>query len=311
MAEQRRSKNAKLLAAGAAACLILSGCSPKQIDEERKQPAVIVSRGAITASLNRYIESGSSEPFEQFSFTGMFARYDLEDSLVVESLLNKGPQGVDLSLDTCTLPAPVIDEYGQRDFNGATSIELLDAGDLSVSFGGARKAVPTRTFPDLLKVIVGVIYTADETQGVAFQPGEIYNLHATGSDEIAQFDTVLEAPEDLGEIKVNGATLDEETPLIDRGRELDISWEGDEYGDEVVAVLSWISMGSPWSIVCRLKDDGLFAVPAQITAGLPDPINSSDEELTLSRIRQVTFRSNGLSTGTFRFVISTNFPVKF
>ena len=310
MAVKRRSAAVGLWVAGAAACLLLTECAQKSADQEGK-PSVIVSRGAITASLNRYIESGSDEPFEQFSLTGMFARYDLEESLVVESLLNTRTPGVDLSLDTCTLAAPVIDEYRQREIKVDTSIELLDAGDLSVVYSGARKAVPTRTFPDLLKVIVGVIYTADETQGVMFQPGEIYNLHTTGSDDIAPFDTVLEAPEDLGEIKVNGATLDEETPLVERGKELEITWEGDEYGDEVVAVMSWISMGSPWSITCRLRDDGLFVMPPQITGGLPDSLTSSDEELTLSRIRQVTFRSKGLSTGVFRFVISTNFPVRF
>ena len=44
---------------------------------------------------------------------------------------------------------------------------------------------------------------------------------------------------------------------------------------------------------------------------LPDPLTCSDQELTLSRVRQVAFRSSGMATGAFQFLISTYFPVTF
>ena len=33
--------------------------------------------------------------------------------------------------------------------------------------------------------------------------------------------------------------------------------------------------------------------------------------MTLTRVRQVSFRSDGLNSGTFAFVVSNSFPVKF
>jgi hypothetical protein len=162
-----------------------------------------------------------------------------------------------------------------------------------------------------LKVIDGVIYTADESQGVQFVPGETYTFYATGTDDVSPFEVVLEAPNDLGDIKLDGVQPDEQTPQITRGQDLAISWEGAGWGDEVIATLSWIGMGLPWAMTCRMRDDGLFVVPGQLIEGLHDSLAASDEEMTLARVRQVSFRSDGLNSGAFAFVVSNSFPVKF
>ncbi|MCP4603082.1 MAG: hypothetical protein GY847_21630 [Proteobacteria bacterium] len=274
-------------------------------------PPMMISRGNITASLNRYIETSSNSPFEQFGFMGMFARYDVDKTATANILLNDRAAEIDLALDTCTMPSPVLHETHLHEPRGKTAIELLDVGDLTVSFNRLSKPVPTRTFPDLLKFIVGVIYSADETQGVLFRPGETYALRATGTDEVAPFQVILDAPEDLGDVKVEGVTPGEQVPFIRRDEEVELIWEGDGYGDEVIATLNWTSMGAPWSMTCRMRDDGLFVVPSVFTAGLPDPLTCSDHELTLSRIRQVAFRTDGLSSGSFKFIVSINFPVAF
>ena len=174
-----------------------------------------------------------------------------------------------------------------------------------------KKPIPTRTFPDLLKVIVGVIYTADETQGVVFSPGETYELQATGTDEVTAFQVALEAPEDLGDIKVDGMKPGDQPLIVRQGQEIELAWEGDSYGDEVVATLSWMSMGAPWSMTCRMRDDGLFVISETYLARMPDPLTCSDGEFTITRVRQVAFRSEDLSSGSFQFAVSTNFPVAF
>jgi hypothetical protein len=156
-----------------------------------------------------------------------------------------------------------------------------------------------------------VIYSADQALGVQFEPGETYTVHASGTDEVAPFEVVLEAPDDLGEVKVDGVQPSEQTPVIRRGDELELAWDGAGYGDEVVATLSFARMGLPWSMTCRMRDDGLFVVPEQITRGLYAPFGSGDVELMLSRVRQVAFRASGLSSGAFSFVVSTNFLVEF
>jgi hypothetical protein len=286
------------------------------VPQVKPAPPVTVSRGQIIASINRYIEPKSDEPFEQFGINGVFARYDIEKEHMVERLLGTRIPEPGLQLDTCSSPTPVLGVPVRRavmhdDTTVETAIELIDVGDLSVEYIGEPRAIPTRTFPDLLKVIDGVIYTADESQGIHFVPGEAYTFHATGTDDVSPFEVVLEAPNDLGEVKLDGIQPDEQTPQINRGQDLAISWEGAGWGDEVIATLSWIGMGLPWSMTCRMRDDGLFVIPGQLIEGLHDPLAASDEEMTLARVRQVSFRSDGLHSGVFAFVVSNSFPVKF
>jgi len=292
------------------------GCPRDPAPQVKPAPPVTVSRGQITAGINRYIDAKSDEPFEQFGINGVFTRYDVEKEHLVERLLGSRIPELDLPPDTCSTPTPVLGVPVRRvamqdDTKVETAIELIDVGDLSVEYVGEPRAIPTRTFPDLLKVIDGVIYTADEGQGVRFVPGETYTFHATGTDDVAPFEVVLEAPNDLGEVKVDGVRPGEQTPQIPRGRDLALVWEGAGWGDEVIATLSWMGMGLPWSMTCRMRDDGLFVVPGQLTEGLHDPLAASDEEMTLARVRQVSFRSDGLNSGAFAFVVSNSFPVKF
>jgi hypothetical protein len=273
-------------------------------------PAV-VSRGLITASFNRYIDTASDSPFEQFSLMGVFVRHEIEQSYTARSLFDSALSDLDLALDRCTMPSRVLDGTSEPATGGGTPIELLDVGDLSLSVDSKARLIPTRTFPDLLKVIVGVIYMADDTQEVVFRPGKTFDLQASGADAIAPFRVALEAPLDLGEIKIDGAIPGEQVPVVRRGEDVEITWEGDSYGDEVVATLGWMSMGAPWSMTCRMRDDGLFVLPASHTASLPDPLTCSDQDLTITRIRQVAFFSKGLSSGSFVFLVSTYFPVAF
>ncbi len=289
---------------------LLSGC-PREPKPRETASSIWTSKGIITASLNRHIEVGSAEPFEQFSLIGLFLRYDAEEDPMIVDLFELGAPSLELGLDRCSEPRPVLSEYRKRhSSSGQTAVELLDVGDLTVSVGRDKKLVPTRTFPDLLNVVVGVIYTIDDGQGIDYLPGETYSLHATGTEEVSPFDVVLEAPEDLGDIKVEGAAVSDEVPFITRGDGVALTWEGAEAGDEIIATLSWTKMGAPWSMTCLMRDDGFFVIPASRTRLLPT-LTSSDEELTLMRVRQGSFRSTGLSTGSFSFEISTHFPVKF
>lgn len=291
--------------------LLGSGCPRAQPEQEAPAPAVLVSRGMVAATLNRYVDSTLDEPFEQFGVTGTFAQYDLEREDLVDRLLGARAPDPDLALDSCSTPAPVLSSRERRPLGGETAITLIDVGDLSVKVGGERHPVPTRTFPDLLKVIDGVIYSADQSQGVRYEPGETYAFHASGTDEVSPFEVVLEAPDDLGEIKVDGVQPSEQVPVIRRAGDLELVWEGAGYGDEVIATLSWNRMSLPWSFTCRMRDDGLFVVPEQITRSLYAPLGGSDVEMSLTRVRQVAFRSRGLSSGAFSFVVSTNFLVEF
>ncbi|MCP4196999.1 MAG: hypothetical protein GY762_07590 [Proteobacteria bacterium] len=290
---------------------IAVSCSDQEADQASPSRPMMVSRGIITASFNRYIETSLSDPLEQFSLIGMFVRHDVEETYAVESLFDFQMADVNLALDTCTMPARVLPNSTAHGPQSETTIELLDIGDLALRVNKEKMPIPTRTFPDLLKVIVGVIYTTDETQGGVFSPGETYDLQTTGTDEIAAFRVALEAPEDLGDVKVDGIKPGDQPIIVRHGGEMELVWEGDGYGDEVVATLSWMSMGAPWSMTCRMRDDGLFVISETYLAGMPDPLTCSYGEFTITRVRQVAFRSEDLSSGSFQFAVSTSFPVTF
>jgi hypothetical protein len=304
-------KGCKVAILAAAVAIFVLSCSNEEANQVSPSRPMMVSRGIITASFNRYIETSLSDPFEQFSLIGMFVRHDVEETYTVESLFDFHMADVNLALDTCTMPARVLTNGAARVPQSETTIELLDIGDLSLRVNKEKKPIPTRTFPDLLKVIIGVIYTADETHGIVFSPGETYDLQATGTDEITAFRVALEAPEDLGDIKVDGIKPGDQPLILRHGEEMELVWEGDSYGDEVVATFSWMSMGAPWSMTCRMRDDGLFVIPETYFASIPDPLTCSDGELAITRVRQVAFRSEDLSSGSFQFAVSTNFPIAF
>ncbi len=299
-----------ILLLGLPIALALPGCEDESEEMETKDDRVMVSRGIINASMSRYIDAGMSAPVEQFGLMGMFARYDVERSRTVDILLGSSVADINLDMDSCTPPEAVFEGAPRVYPVDETTIELLDVGNLSVSYEHANRPVPTRTFPDLLKVIVGVIYATDESKGVLFNPGVEYTIKAMGTDEVEPFRVTLEAPDELGDITVNGTLPEDRMPLIVRGETVDLTWEGSGGGDEIIATFSAISMGTPWTMTCRMRDDGEFSIPARLTEALPDPLTVSDEEMMLSRVRQMTFRSEGLSSGSFKFEISTNFPVE-
>jgi hypothetical protein len=291
--------------------ILVVACPEEQREETIVSRPTMTSRGVITVNLNRYIETTSAVPFEQFGLMGMFARYNLDDMDAVEAFLEDDEIVSDLPLDTCSVPGPILEKSRRRLSRSETAIQLLDVGDLSVSLSKETKPIPTRTFPDLLKMIDGVIYTADDNQGISFQPGVTYDVRASGTKRVAPFRVSLEAPEDLGEIRVDGTLPDEQTPIIGHSEEIELTWEGDGNGDDVVVKLDWVNLGAQWSATCRMRDDGLFVIPDSLTSVLPDPLNCTDEEMTFSRVRQVAFRSNGLASGSLKFIVSTNFPVTF
>ncbi len=248
---------------------------------------------------------------EKFEIIGLFPRYDVEKTDLVDSLLGTRVPQPDLPLDSCSQPTPVLEIRPRRSPGAETEIELMDVGDLTVEFDVFKRAIPTRTFPDLLKVIDGVIYSANESREVVFDPGTVYTILASGTDAVQPFEVVLEAPDDLGVVKLGGIPVDEQMPVVHRGMDLEVVWDGEGYGDEVIATIDWTNVGLSWSMACRMRDDGHFVIPSDITGMLLDPLVNNDHEMTLSRVRQVGFRSDGLASSEFSFVVSTSFLVRF
>jgi len=313
---RRMRRSAKPMARSAAALAVWMacvGCEPEQAREAVSEP-LRASRGIITATVSRYISSELEEPYEQFGIVGVFPRFDVDKEDLIDSFLGARAPSSDLALDSCSQPVPRFDSRPRRIPVGETAIELMDVGDLSVEYSSLDmdRAIPTRTFPDLLKVIDGVIYSANESRGVVFEPVETYTILSSGTDSVAPFEVVLNAPEDLGDIRLDGTSVEEQTPTVRRGRDLELAWDGSGgYGDEVIIEVDLNNVGLSWSISCRARDDGSFVIPSEITERLLDPLVSNDHEMTLSRVRQTAFRADGLTGGEFSFVVEARFLVRF
>jgi hypothetical protein len=290
---------------------LLPGCPDQPVAPVGVPAPGAVTRGILRAASSRHVDGNGDFPVEPFAVTAVFARYDPEFEDLLSSLLPWQREEPEVGLDACGPPLPVLGVKQPRPVPGETAIQLLDAGNLTLAVEGEELSVSTRTFPDLLKVVDGVMYSIEESRGARFSPGAGYSFRSNGTDLVGPFEVVLEAPEDLGEVKLDGVSPTEQPPAIRRGEDLAITWEGAGWGDEVIAEFTWTNLGLPWSMECRMRDDGLFVVPGDRTRGLQDPLRSGNEELTLSRVRQVAFRASGLSSGTFAFVVAAGFPVRF
>jgi hypothetical protein len=305
------SSNLSVILLPAVVAVLLTGCPEPPGEPVGLPPSHTISRGIARGTTSRRFDARGDSPVEPFALTAVFPRYDLEYEDLLGGFLVGHVEESEVALDTCGPPSPVLGVRQPRPLPGETAVELLDAGDLTIVIDGVTLPMPSRAFPDLLKVVDGVMYSTEEGHGARFLPGATYSLHSSGTDMIGPFEVVLEAPDDLGEVKLDGVSPAEQPPGVKRGEDLVISWEGAGWGDEVIAEFTWTSLGLPWSLVCRMRDDGLFVVPGDRTRGLQDPMHGGDEELTLSRVRQVAFRAEGLSGGTFAFEVAASFPVRF
>jgi hypothetical protein len=285
----------------------LQSCAPSP--EASLSPKAYTSQGIIVATASRFISESDDNPFEQFDFIAMFPRYETRWQQTVDELLETHVPRADIPLDSCSTPEPKL--TGKATDDHRVAISLQDAGDMFVEVNSRRIAIPTRTFPDLMKVIDGVIYSASPSHGLEFMPGQMYTIKNMGADDVGSFEVVLDAPNDLGEITVAGISPGESIPTIVSGAATVLTWEGAGYGDEVIADISWSDVGLSWSLTCRMKDDGQFMISGDISRQMGSALTSQPHEMRLSRVRQVSFAAPFITFGDFSFVASTSFLVEF
>lgn len=287
--------------------IFVGGCQPQKPSPPTEDN--YICQGIIVATASRFITETGDEPFEQFDFIAMFPKYPANHQHDVDTLLETHVPQSDLPLDSCSPPEPQF--LNRTEPNHSVFVSLVDAGDMFIALDAKKIPIPTRTFPDLLKVIDGVMYSASPTHGVEFLPGQTYTLKNTGTDNIGSFEVVLEAPNDLGDISVEGTSPGDVVPTISAGNTATITWEGAGYGDEVIADMTWTDMGLTWNMICRMKDDGEFTIPSEITKLMNSELTDQTHEMRLSRVRQVSFAAPFISFGIFSFVASTSFFVEF
>ncbi len=191
----------------------------------------------------------------------------------------------------------------------AGSLELLDAGDLTLQAINEEQRIPDWNFPSVYGVVAGVIYGADEPLDVGFQPGTVYRLASNGSDQIAPFEIALRAPNELLGVTVGGIEAGIEPIIIDGPNPVEVRWEPGEEGGEVLAEISFAQFSTEQRRICRSRDDGYLEIPASITSGMWEA-GVSDARIILYRVRRQTFATEGLEEAEALFIVSLAIPLQ-
>jgi hypothetical protein len=188
------------------------------------------------------------------------------------------------------------------------SLELLDAGELSLTIEGEEFRVPRQSFPSVFGFAAGVEYEG-EGPDMDFLPEREYRLLSNGSEEISGFDLDLVAPSEFEALAVDGAEVGVETPVIDAsGQALEVRWEPGTASSEIYLELSMSQFGFERRIVCHSQDDGMIEVPEPLTSRLLEA-GVSDTRLVIYRVARTGFAAEGLDDAEVLFVVSAIVPL--
>jgi hypothetical protein len=190
----------------------------------------------------------------------------------------------------------------------SSSVELLDAGELSLRLGDQELGLPTQSFPSVYGVVSGVLY-GGEGLDVPFQPEQQYRVASRGSEAIGAFEVDVAAPEEVESLVVGGGEVGVEPVTLEAaGQPLEVRWEPGRVSNEVFVDLSYSQFGAEQRVACRSQEDGVVEIPARIVGRLLEA-GVSDARLVISRVARAHFSAEGLDEGEAVFVVSAATPI--
>lgn len=171
-----------------------------------------------------------------------------------------------LELSGAALEIPAVDTCENSDDRqdlGASSamdsIELVEAGDVTIDAAGITTPLVPHAFPSVGSFASGVLYATRDRMSSALPSAVAYGITATGSSQLAPLHLAAEAPEVLSQVTVAGGALGDAIRLESSGA-IDLTWQPGEQGDFVYVELLG-SDGSP-SVTCTFRDEaGAGTVP--------------------------------------------------
>lgn len=190
----------------------------------------------------------------------------------------------------------------------SSSVELLDAGELSLRLGEQELSLPTQSFPSVYGVVSGVLY-GGETLDVPFQPEQRYRVASRGSNAIGAFEVDVAAPEEFESLLVAGAEVGVEPVTLEAGGQpLEVRWEPGRASNEILVELSYSQFGVEQRVACRSQEDGVVEIPAHMVGRLLEA-GVSDARLVISRVARAHFSAEGLDEGEAVFVVTAATPI--
>lgn len=187
------------------------------------------------------------------------------------------------------------------------SLELLDAGELTLRLAEEEVRVANWSFPSVYGVVAGVLYGGEELDA-EFRSDDQYHIIASGGEALGPFEVALDAPEGFDGLMLSGSEVGLEAVVLEPEQPLELRWEPGRVAEEVLIELSFEQFGSEQRIVCRSSDDGAEVIPASLVSQLWDP-GVQAVRLTVSRITRTSFEAEGLEDAEAMFVVSAIVPL--
>ncbi len=174
---------------------------------------------------------------------------------------------------------------------GLGRVELLEAGDVSLSTATGESSLAPHAFPTVTDLVSGIVYTTRDLNADPLPAAVPYTLRASGGSGLPALQVVKQAPAEVEAITLGGVPLAEVTEVT-VAAPMDFTWGVGEAGD---VVLVEIASGSN-SVVCAFRDEtGAGTVPTGSLAA------AGAGRISLHRVRVAPFAAPGVEVGEVRF----------
>ena len=292
-----------------AAVVALGACSGEEPAGDPSSSAAH-SFGLMSVSYTHDSLNSSADGLE-LTTTAQFVRYSALERKQVARLLAL-PLDPDADLpasDHCKLYDLTVDlgEQGLEPADSAT-VDLLEAGDLTVETSGGTLKLEPRHFPGLLPFISGVAYGEAQSDR-APKTGRVF-VSTPGGEAVGAFRVDAPSPELPRIRQIAGGTPDRE-PVLSQSQGLAVSWrpaeEASRHDEDVLYLEARIPSGKRDLVLrCSPRDDGSFTIAAQELDTLRNNRSKlADHRMVveLIRLRRSYFAARGLDSAELRITV--------
>ncbi len=281
------------------------GCGPEEAGTSSIRPQITGNFGEILLSYEQTTLDRAGDGDSSFQVSARFLSVRDTERHEVRYLWSEELPLVEFPYGNCNFVESV---QTRQEHASEGSVELLDAGELTLRVGEDELRVSSWIFPTIHNYMAGMFY-GDEALEADYQPESEYRLLASGSEEIESFEVGLVSPEEFDALTVAGSEVGVEPVTLPSQRQpLEVRWEPGRSTNEILVEFSFNQYGSERRIVCRSHEDGIVEIPLSLSGGFWEP-EISDGRLAIYRIARSSFETEGLDGVEVLFVVYAVIPL--
>lgn len=292
---------------------IVSACASSPVatndSTESQRQTLSGSFGHLTVHLSKESDRAGQVGV---GISGQFVRHTEIDrpgalsALGIEQIKNRSSSDKHCELISESKPSSPISDV---DF----SLQLLDAGRLSLDVQGQTHTVLAKRFPDIFNLISGVIYgeekhTISESEFPAGKELRI-TLRANGGQDVGSFELDLHPLPQFGKLFIGSHDSVESAPVISRRADLKVRWEKSprQEGDLVILELRAAPGKSESLLRCQYKGTTVAVIPSRLLQSLSS--SETRSRLTAKRFHRQTFNATGIDSGEVLLIVKESLDV--